>query len=130
MQTTAKTNAITTLWWEGAHYDKALKNLKQLQVPERQPNSTHVFHQYTLQVKDGQRDALQNYLKDRGIPTMIYYPVPLYEQEAFKNTNENQVKFLPVTDQLCKSVISLPIHTELDQNTLDYITQTIISFFE
>ena len=113
-----------------AYYDKAFSGVEQLQIPKRQHNSTHVFHQYTLLVKDGRRDELQNFLKDRGVPSMIYYPVPLYEQEAFKSTAANEVNFLPVTDALCKSVISLPIHTEMDETTLQYITQTVISFFE
>lgn len=113
-----------------AYYDAAFTQIEMLQTPARQHNSTHVFHQYTLIVKNGKRDELQEYLKSKDIPSMIYYPVPLYEQQAFKNTTDNPVEFLPITDELCKSVISLPIHTELDETTLAYITKSVISFFE
>jgi len=112
-----------------AHYDKAFQHISQLQIPKRQHNSTHVFHQYTLQVKDGQRDALQAFLQERGIPTMIYYPVPLYEQEAFKGAMANPIDQLPVTDMLCKSVLSLPMHPDLDQESLDYISAAVSEFF-
>ena len=113
-----------------AYYDQAFAQVEMLDTPARQHNSTHVFHQYTLIVKNGKRDELQEYLKSKDIPSMIYYPVPLYEQQAFKNTTDKPVEFLPVTDELCKSVISLPIHTELDETTLAYITKSVISFFE
>jgi len=110
------------------YYDQALKGLKgQLDIPVRADFSSHVFHQYTLKVKNGQRDELQTYLNQHGIPTMIYYPVPLYEQKAFKGLTE--VDFLPVTDQLCREVISLPMHTELEESSLAYITEHIMSFF-
>lgn len=112
-----------------AHYDKAFQNISQLQIPKRQHNSTHVFHQYTLLVKDGQRDALQNYLQEQGIPTMIYYPVPLYEQEAFKDAMAKPIDKLPVTDMLCKSVLSLPMHPDLDQETLVYISDMVQKYF-
>jgi dTDP-4-amino-4,6-dideoxygalactose transaminase len=111
-----------------AYYDQAFQNIKSLQIPKRQYNSTHVFHQYTLLVKDGQRDALQVYLQERGVPTMIYYPVPLYEQEAFKESITHFEK-LPATEMLCQSVISLPMHTELDEEQLAFICDTITSFF-
>ncbi|MCB9276547.1 MAG: DegT/DnrJ/EryC1/StrS family aminotransferase [Lewinellaceae bacterium] len=112
------------------YYDKALAGLDQLQVPVRHPRSTHVFHQYTLIVKDGRRDALQAYLQDHGIPTMIYYPVPLYEQVAYKKAMANHFDMLPVTDYLCRSVLSLPIHTEMEEGALKYITDTLIAFFK
>ncbi|MEZ4988572.1 MAG: DegT/DnrJ/EryC1/StrS family aminotransferase [Saprospiraceae bacterium] len=111
------------------YYDQALANLPGVIVPRRQENSTHVFHQYTLRVADNQRDALQQYLQGKGVPSMIYYPVPLYDQEAFKGTAANEVTFLPVTDQLCKEVISLPMHSELDEATLAYITSAVRAFF-
>lgn len=113
-----------------AYYDQAFKGISQLQIPARQHNSTHVFHQYTLQVKDGQRDALQNHLQAKGIPTMIYYPVPLYEQEAFKNSQTNAFEQLPVTEMLCQSVLSLPIHTEMEEEQLAYISETVSAFYE
>lgn len=111
------------------YYDSAFKGIDGLRIPIRQHNSTHVFHQYTLLVKDGKREALQTHLKDNGIPTMIYYPVPLYKQEAFKKYAKKGL-YLPVTEQLCKEVLSLPIHTEMEMKTLNYITNTVKSFFE
>ncbi len=106
-----------------AWYDQALGDIPALQIPVRQPNSTHVFHQYTLIVENGRRDALQQHLQDKGIPTMIYYPLPLYEQEAFKPFT--YVHFLPVTDRLCKGVISLPMHPELTEDQLEYIAEAV-----
>ncbi len=111
------------------YYDRALAGIPGLLTPQRQANSTHVFHQYTLRVAGGQRDALQTHLQERGIPSMIYYPVPLYDQDAFKGTAANAVTFLPVTHLLCEEVISLPMHSELDEATLAYITGAIRAFF-
>ncbi len=107
-------------------YDQALAGLDWIQTPVRHPKSTHVFHQYTLLVKNGQRDALQTYLQQKGVPTMIYYPVPLYEQDAFRPFTE--LRHLPVTEQLCQEVLSLPIHTELDSEQLNYIVESVKSF--
>ena len=112
-----------------AYYDQAFAGIGALQTPVRQHNSTHVFHQYTLIVKDGRRDALQTHLQSKGVPTMIYYPVPLYEQEAYKTSMANKIDQLPVTDYLCKSVISLPMHTELSEEVLDYISGAVVEFF-
>lgn len=112
-----------------AYYDQAFKDMSQLVTPSRQHNSTHVFHQYTLLVKDGRRDELQSYLKEKGIPSMIYYPVPLYDQKAYKNTMANPIDKLEVTDRLCREVISLPMHTELDEGVLGYITGCVRGFF-
>ncbi len=110
-------------------YDRAFAGMPELQTPARQHNSTHVFHQYTLIVKDNRREALQAYLQERGIPTMIYYPVPLYEQEAYKNSMANTIEKLPATDYLCRSVLSLPMHTELTEEMLTYICDAIKAFF-
>ena len=107
-------------------YDQALAGLDWIQAPVRHSKSTHVFHQYTLLVKNGQRDALQTYLQQKGVPTMIYYPVPLYEQDAFRPFTD--LKHLPVTEQLCQEVLSLPIHTELDSEQLNYIVESVKSF--
>ncbi len=109
-------------------YDQAFGAIPQLKIPVRQPNSTHVFHQYTLQVENGQRDDLKNYLAERGIPAMIYYPVPLYIQAAFQQYWPGGN--LPVTEQLCQSVISLPMHTELTETILAEITEAAGAFFE
>lgn len=112
-----------------ARYDAAFKDRDDLIIPARQHNSTHVFHQYTLQVKTGSREQLQTHLQSLGIPTMIYYPVPLYEQEAFKNT-AGAIEKLPVTDYLCRVVLSLPMHTELDAGMSDFIINGVLSFFD
>lgn len=109
------------------HYDAAFKDIPHLITPVRQHNSTHVFHQYTLKVTDGRRDDLQRYLSERSVPSMIYYPVPLYEQEAFKGFSS--ITHLPVTHELCEQVISLPMHSELDQPTLAYISEQVKSFW-
>jgi UDP-2-acetamido-2-deoxy-ribo-hexuluronate aminotransferase len=109
-------------------YDKAFKPLKDLETPARAKNSNHVFHQYTLKVKSGKRAALQAYLTEKGVPSMIYYPVPLYNQPAFAKY-WNGVK-LPVTEQLCQEVLSLPMHTELSADILTQITDLVVAFFE
>lgn len=112
------------------HYDRAFAGIEELQAPLRHERSTHVFHQYTLIVRNGRRDELQAFLQSRGIPTMVYYPVPLYEQEAYRESMSNKIDILPVTDFLCKSVISLPMHTELDEETLEYICDGVREFFK
>jgi UDP-2-acetamido-2-deoxy-ribo-hexuluronate aminotransferase len=111
------------------YYDKAFKNIQDLQTPARQYNSNHVFHQYTLQVKNGKRAALQAHLQEAGIPSMIYYPVPLYKQEAFMHYQSEGFS-LPVTEALCEAVMSLPIHTEMDDAVLSFITEKVKSFFQ
>ena len=112
-----------------AYYDSAFADLHQVQIPVRQPNSTHVFHQYTLIVKEGSRDALQDHLQEAGIPNMVYYPVPLYEQEAFKDKARTAEDKLPATEYLCERVISLPMHTELSEEELAYISGEVMAFF-
>ena len=109
-------------------YDQAFRAIPALQIPFRQPNSTHVFHQYTLQVKNGRRDELKQYLAGQGIPAMIYYPLPLYVQAAFQPYWPGGT--LPVTEQLCQSVISLPMHTELTEPILSKITGAVNNFFQ
>lgn len=111
------------------YYDEAFAEIDLLQTPARQPNSTHVFHQYTLIVKEGHRDQLKKFLYERGIPSMIYYPLPLNEQEAFKGRGR-KVGDLPVTKSLCQSVLSLPIHTEMNKKQLAYICENVKDFFE
>ncbi|MDR1877472.1 MAG: DegT/DnrJ/EryC1/StrS family aminotransferase [Flavobacteriaceae bacterium] len=110
-------------------YDKAFAGHPNLIVPARAGYSTHVFHQYTLKIKDAERNALQHYLSEREIPAMIYYPVPLRKQKAYDTGNYNDSDF-PVTDRLINQVISLPMHTELDEDQLRYITDNVLSFFK
>ena len=111
------------------YYDDKFSEIESLIIPKRQYNSTHVFHQYTLRVLNGKRDELQQYLSDRSIPSMIYYPLPLYKQDAFKKYVNIDFK-LPNTENLCKQVLSLPIHTEYNEEILNYITNEIIVFFK
>jgi UDP-2-acetamido-2-deoxy-ribo-hexuluronate aminotransferase len=108
-------------------YDSALASCSFLEIPFRSPNSTHVFHQYTLKVKGIDRDQFKKYLEERGIPTMIYYPIPLHFQEAYKRDGFGEGSFL-VTEQLSKTVISLPIHTEMTHEELTYICDTINAY--
>ncbi|MCL4128255.1 UNVERIFIED_CONTAM: hypothetical protein GTU68_021051 [Idotea baltica] len=87
----------------------------------------HVFHQYTLQITNGKRDDLHQHLLDKGIPNAIYYPVALHAQKAYQDARYKEEDF-PVTNQLIKTVISLPMHTELDEEQLTFITKTILDF--
>lgn len=108
-----------------AHYDKAFANHPKLIIPARNKQSTHVFHQYTLQLKNLDRNKLREQLAERGIASMIYYPIPLHFQKAFASSRYPAGSF-PVTEQLCASVLSLPMHTELDEETLQYISGTVL----
>jgi UDP-2-acetamido-2-deoxy-ribo-hexuluronate aminotransferase len=87
----------------------------------------HVFHQYTLRVKDTDRDALVKHLNENGIPCGVYYPIPLHSQKAYKDTRYNEADF-PVTNAIVKDCISLPMHTELEDDQIAFITKTIIDF--
>jgi len=112
------------------YYDEAFAEVTALKPPYRHPQSTHVFHQYTLQMMEGKRDELQAYLKEQGIPSMIYYPVPLYKQEAYQEAMANDFDALPVTEALCQRVISLPMHPDLDEESLAHITKHVKQFFQ
>lgn len=111
-----------------AFYDKAFAGLEHVHVPERSADSTHVFHQYTLRISGGHRDALRAHLEKHGIPAMIYYPVPLHMQKAYEGYGIRKGD-LPITEQLMDEVLSLPMSTELDNEQLDHITTTLRSFF-
>ncbi len=109
-------------------YDEKLKGIFELELPQRTNYSTHSFHQYTLKVKNGKRDALQQFLKKKGIPSMVYYPLPLYTQNAFKQYVSKDFE-LPITEKLCEEVLSLPIHTEMNDEHMDAICNAIVAFF-
>ncbi len=94
------------------NYDKLFENIKQIKIPYRSKSSTHVFHQYTIKINEEFRDGLKEYLQANGIPSMIYYPIPLNDQEAFHNIGK-VVGSLNNTNKLCKTVLSLPMHSEL-----------------
>ena len=106
-------------------YDKAFSNHSKIKIPSRSKNSTHVFHQYTLQIIGYDRSELREKLTEHGIPAMIYYPIPLHKQNAYKNERFKTNDF-PITQKLCDTVLSLPMHTELDEDTLNYITNTLL----
>lgn len=108
-------------------YDAALQGIPGLQTPARVANSTHVFHQYTLKVEE-KRDALKKNLEGHGIPTMIYYPVPLHMQKAYVKPGYGMGSF-PITERLSAAVLSLPIHTEMSAGELEFITSAIKNYF-
>jgi len=110
-------------------YDQGLGNLSTLQIPKRRKDSSHVYHQYTLRVLDGSRDSLAKFLNDKGIPSMIYYPFPLHFQKAFKS-DKYPIGSLPVSEKLSSQVLSLPMHSELDEQIQVYIVETIKEFYE
>ncbi len=110
-----------------AFYDDKLANLQKIAIPARVPYSSHSFHQYTIQVP-GRRDALQQFLKEKGIPSMIYYPLPLHLQEAYRYLGYQKGDF-PVAEKLSEQVLSLPMHTELTGDQLNEITAAIHEFF-
>ncbi|GIU82726.1 MAG: cell surface polysaccharide biosynthesis protein [Pyrinomonadaceae bacterium] len=109
-------------------YDEAFSQIEEIQIPARAPYSTHVFHQYTLKVPSDKRDRLIEYLNAHGIPAMIYYPIPLNRQKAFAEFVSPDLN-LPVTEKLCSSVVSLPMHTELSEDILRTITERVKRFF-
>ncbi|GCC52457.1 DegT/DnrJ/EryC1/StrS family aminotransferase [Chryseotalea sanaruensis] len=111
-----------------AYYDNALASINGIITPVRSNNSSHVFHQYTLKVRGNKRDALKRYLEDKGIPTMIYYPVPLHLQKAYVREGFGEGSF-PLTESLSREVISLPIHTEMIEEHQAYIVSCIKDFF-
>jgi UDP-2-acetamido-2-deoxy-ribo-hexuluronate aminotransferase len=110
-------------------YDTLLSGIEGLVLPKRQTNSTHVFHQYTMKITGGRRDALKEHLEQASIPAMIYYPIPLNMQEAYQAIGR-VVGNLSVTQELCASVLSIPMHTELNDEQIKFITDTILAFFK
>ncbi|MEZ5019802.1 MAG: DegT/DnrJ/EryC1/StrS family aminotransferase [Bacteroidetes bacterium] len=111
-----------------AFYDNELSGLPGISIPERNPFSTHIFHQYTLKIDGGRRNDLRECLENEGIPSMIYYPVPLHMQKAYLHLGYHADDF-PVTSRLSEEVLSLPMHTEMDDEQLAYITGCIRSKF-
>lgn len=107
-----------------AFYDEAFASNDKLLIPGREPHSTHVFHQYTLRVVGAERDKLREGLAEKGIPAMIYYPVPLHQQKAYLDPRYKDGDF-PVAEKLASCVLSLPMHTELDEEQLAYITGNV-----
>lgn len=111
-----------------SYYSNTLAGTAGLELPVQVRYSTHVFNQYTLKIKTGSRDDFKNYLVKEGIPTMVYYPVPLHLQNAFRRPGIGEGSF-PVTEKLSKVVISLPIHTEMSEDQLEFICDRIKHYF-
>ena len=110
-------------------YDCVFSNCKQVSIPYRNEKSSHVFHQYTLKLESGvDRGALIKYMNDKGIPVKIYYPKPLHSFAPYKQEMATEDDFR-ATNSLCSSVISLPIHTELNEEAMKYITNSLVGFF-
>ena len=109
------------------YYDNAFANNPHIKTPVRYEKSNHIFHQYTLVLNNVDREGLQNFVQELGIPAPIYYPVPLHLQKAYKDPRYKEGDF-PVTEALCNSVISLPMHTELDEEQLKFITDKVLEF--
>ncbi|MGG7467300.1 DegT/DnrJ/EryC1/StrS family aminotransferase [Chryseobacterium arthrosphaerae] len=110
------------------YYDEAFAGNPNILTPKRSENSTHVFHQYTLRILNGKRNELQKFLTEKEIPAMIYYPVALRKQKAYFQES-NAADFVN-TDKLLDQVISLPMHTELDEEQLKYITDAVLEFMK
>lgn len=110
------------------YYDRALGDIEQLILPKRMKQSTHTFHTYTLRTSANQRDPLRGFLQSRNIPTMVYYPVPMHLQKAYSDYGYKEGDF-PVSEELCRSVLSVPMHTELEEDQLKYICDAILEFF-
>jgi len=109
------------------YYDAAFAKTDKLITPVRMPNSTHVFHQYTLKLVGVNRTDLLHFLAQKSIPAMVYYPVPLHLQKAYQDKRYKAGDF-PTAEKLSECVISLPMHTELTQNQLEYITSNVLEF--
>jgi dTDP-4-amino-4,6-dideoxygalactose transaminase len=110
-----------------AYYDAFFSQIEGIKVPVRSGDSRHVFHQYTLTLEDVDRDGLHGFLAEKDIPSMIYYPIPAHRQKMFASFGSENSE-LPITDWLTERVISLPIHTELEEEQLKFITTSILEF--
>jgi len=108
-----------------AYYDKAFANNPKIKIPVRSKNSTHVFHQYTLQLVGVDRNKIREQLAAKDIPSMIYYPIPVHKQKAYQSERNISANF-PITEQLATCVLSLPMHTELDEETLKHISTSLL----
>lgn len=112
-----------------AFYDKAFAGIPQLKTPLRNPDSTHVFHQYTLTLDGVDREKLREHLASKGIPSNVYYPIPVHLQKAYRD-NRYAEGSLPLTEHLSNNVLSLPIHTEMTEEELSLITSAVKEFLK
>ncbi len=111
-----------------SQYDNLLGNISELSIPARTEKSNHVFHQYIIKVKNGKRDDLKKHLQEKGIPTMVYYPQPLHKQKAYASFYQNQD--LSISEKLSSEVLALPMHTELSEEQIVFISENIAAFFQ
>ncbi|HNW00344.1 MAG TPA: DegT/DnrJ/EryC1/StrS family aminotransferase, partial [Chitinophagales bacterium] len=109
-------------------YDQLLKDIPGITIPYRAPNAQHVFHQYTIRV-EAKRDALKDHLQTLGIPSMIYYPVPLHLSDAYKIYGYQEGNF-PMSELVAREVLSLPMHTELDAEQIQFVCDAIKGFMQ
>lgn len=110
-------------------YDNAFAGQKKIVTPKRAAFSDHVFHQYTLLLNGADRNKMREFLASKEIPSMIYYPVPLHLQKAYRDDRYQEGDF-PVTEKLCANVLSLPIHTEMEASTQQYIIDAVLEFLK
>ena len=110
-----------------SYYDQAFGAHKKVKIPKRATYSNHVFHQYTLQLNNVNREEIIAFLREKEVPAMIYYPIPLHMQDAYTDSRYKKEDF-PVTEKLCATVISLPMQTELSEEQLKYITDSVLEF--
>ena len=109
-------------------YNTALSEISDIEIPATAAFTNHIFHQYTLKVKNGHRDALKRHLDEQGIPNMVYYPIPLHQQKAFAPYMTENDEF-PISEAISGEVLSLPMHTELDDEQIERITTAVKAFF-
>lgn len=110
-----------------SYYDKVFENIESIKTPVRSKESRHVFHQYTLTLEGINRNELHHFLAEKDIPSMIYYPIPAHKQKMFASFGSEDSE-LPITDWLTERVISLPMHTELEKEQLEFITNSVLEF--
>ena len=110
------------------NYDEAFSKIREIEIPFRAKYSTHVFHQYTMKLNCN-REKFISYLTNLNIPCMIYYPLPIYKQEAFKKYFEEDFTIKNI-EQLCNSVVSLPIHSEIENSNQKFIIEKVVNFFK
>jgi dTDP-4-amino-4,6-dideoxygalactose transaminase len=122
-------NYIAARQHAAAYYNGVFSTTDKLIIPAENQKSTHVFHQYTLKLNGVDRAALIKHLNDKGIPAMVYYPVPLHLQKAYQDARYKAGDF-PVAEKLSDCVMSLPMHTELSEEQLKYITDSVIEFIK
>ncbi len=110
-----------------AYYDQLLHDVEAIEIPYAVANRTHIYHQYTIRVKDGRRDELRAQLKERGIGTAVYYPLPLHLQECFRHLGYNEGD-LPESERASREVLSLPIFPELTEEEIEMVSEAVVQF--